>query len=255
MRGLAGKRFIIAGGSTGTGAATARRLVEEGAGVVVGGINTPVLERTVAEIARNGKAIAVTFDLGEEASIQKLVQTCVDELGGVDGVAIPAADLSKDTLGNDKSLPRMDAKIWERTFKINVMGHALLMKAAIPHMVKAGGGSIVSVSSGGAHAGLPIQPAYAVTKAGLHALVRHVARICGKDNIRCNAVSPGLVLTEGAMVNMTDKIIEKSKEICLMPRLGVADDMASAIAFLLSDEALWLTGQIVSVNGGVLMRD
>src|SRR3954468_10941622 len=107
MRGLAGKRFIIAGGSTGTGAATAKRLVEEGAGVVVGGINTPVLERTVAEIAKHGKAFAVTFDLGDESSIQHLVQTCVDKLGGVDGVAIPAADLSKETLGNDKSLPRM----------------------------------------------------------------------------------------------------------------------------------------------------
>ncbi len=255
MRGLKGKRVVIGGGATGIGAAVATRLVEEGASVVVGDVNEAGLNKLVSALAKKGKAVGVVFDLADEASINNLVKRAMEEMGGIDGLAIPGADLSKATLGNDDNLMNMDAKIWERTFRVNLLGHALLMKAVIPHMVAAGGGSIVSVSSGAAYVGAPFMPAYAATKAGLQALVRHTARISGKDNIRCNAVSPGSVLTEGALVNMTKEMQDAVLSITPLNRLGVADDLASTMVFLLSDDSSWLTGQTISVNGGSHFRD
>jgi NAD(P)-dependent dehydrogenase (short-subunit alcohol dehydrogenase family) len=255
MRGLKGKRIVIGGGATGIGAAVAARLVEEGASVVVGDVNQAGLDKLVPGLAGKGKAIAVKFDLSDEASIKNLVKRAVDELGGIDGLCIPGADLSKATLGNDGTLMDMQASIWERTFRVNLLGHALLMKEAIPHMVKNGGGSIVTVSSGASYVGAPFMPAYAVTKAGLQALVRHVARITGKDNIRCNGVAPGSVMTEGALVNTTEQMKKDILSITPLNRLGEADDLASTIVFLLSDDASWLTGQTISVNGGSHFRD
>lgn len=256
MKGLSGKRIIIGGGATGIGASLASRLTDEGARLVVGDINAAALHRAVSElVAKGGSAFAMVFDLADEGSIAGLVRRCLDEFGGLDGLAIPGADLSAATLGNDLDILAMDPRIWERTLKVNLLGHALLMRAAIPHMISAGGGSIVTVSSGAAYSGADTMPAYAASKAGLHALTRHVARVCGKDNIRCNAVAPGLVMTEGARVNMTEEMIALAKSTNALPRVGEADDLASAIAFLLSEESSWITGQVLSVNGGFAFRD
>jgi NAD(P)-dependent dehydrogenase (short-subunit alcohol dehydrogenase family) len=256
MKGLKGKRYIIGGGGTGMGASLARRLVQEGASVCIGDINEAALEKILPELRRSaGNAITVKFDLADEASIGGLVQKCVDAFGGVDGLAIPGADLSDATLGSDHDVLRMDAKVWTRTFTVNLLGHALLMKAAIPHMVKAGGGSIVSVSSAAAHLGQDVIPAYAASKSGLLALIRHVARLCGSDNIRCNAVAPGMVMTEGAKLKTVPFQLESAQKAICLTRLGEPDDIASAMAFLLSDEASWLTGQVLSVNGGSVFRD
>lgn len=256
MKGLENKRIIIGGGGSGIGAALASRLIEEGSRVVVGDLNARALNTSVAQLVANGgRAVAVLFDLADEASIVRLVQRCLDEFGGIDGLAIPAADLSAATLGNDRDILAMDIKIWERTLRINLLGHALLMRTAIPHMVAAGGGSIVTVSSGAAYLGDAVMPAYAASKAGLHALTRHVARLCGKDRIRCNAVAPGLVMTEGARVNMTEEMITLAKTTNALPRVGESEDLASAISFLLSDESSWITGQVLSVNGGFAFRD
>jgi NAD(P)-dependent dehydrogenase (short-subunit alcohol dehydrogenase family) len=256
MRGLKGKRFIIGGGATGMGAALALRLTQEGANVCVGDVNEAGLKKLLPELQKgSGKGMVVTFDLADDASISALVQKCVEAFGGLDGVAIPGADLSKATMGNDHDILNMDVKIWERTLRVNLLGHAMLMKAAIPHMIKAGGGSIVTVSSNAAFAGLDYMPAYAASKSGLHALVRHVARIGGPNKIRCNFVAPGIVMTEGGKVNMTQAIEDEFMAIQTLKRFGEPDDLASAMAFLLSDEASWLTGQGISVNGGASFRD
>ena len=103
---------------------------------MVGDINTPALEKLVSELAKKGKAIAVTFDLADESSIKALVKRCVDEFGGVDGVAIPGADLSKTGLGSDFDILHMDTKVWEHTLRVNLLGHVVLMREAIPHLPK-----------------------------------------------------------------------------------------------------------------------
>jgi NAD(P)-dependent dehydrogenase (short-subunit alcohol dehydrogenase family) len=255
MRGLKGKRVVLGGGSTGIGAALALRLIDEGAHVVVGDVNAQGLNELVPALARKGKAAGVVFDLADEAKINHLVERAVAEMGGIDGLVIPGADIAPETMGNDRDVLHMDPAIWTRMFRVNTLGHALLMKATIPHLVKAGGGSIVTISSGSAHRGLKQLPSYAVTKAGLHALMRHVARICGKDNIRCNAVAPGLVPTEGAKANLTAEIKHQAVSAMCTPRLGEPEDVGALIAFLLSDDAAWLTGQVISINGGTTFRE
>jgi NAD(P)-dependent dehydrogenase (short-subunit alcohol dehydrogenase family) len=252
MRGLKGKRFIVGGGATGIGASLAMRLADEGAQVLVGDINLPALDALKAE--RDG-ILVQHFDLSEDGSAEKLVTRAVEAFGGLDGVAITGADLSKEIMGNDHALPDMVVAIWERTLRVNLIGHALLMRAAIPHLKTAGGGAIVSVSSAAATDGLPELPAYAASKAGLQALVRHVATLHGADKIRCNAVSPGLVETPGAMVNMTELMRERVLATLPLPRFGQPEDLAAMLAFLLSDDAAWITGQTYHVNGGMGYRD
>jgi NAD(P)-dependent dehydrogenase (short-subunit alcohol dehydrogenase family) len=255
MRGIEGKRFIIGGGATGIGAATARRLVEEGAKVVVGDINAAGLEALAPDLGgRKGEAVTFVFDLADPASTERLVQACVDRFGGIDGVAIPGADVSKENLGADLDIFNMQTSVWERTFKVNVLGHVHLMRLAIPHMIAAGGGAIVSVSSAAAYFGHKANPAYGASKAALHSVVRHVARLCGKDRIRCNAVAPGLVVTDKVKANMPERVAVALNEYA-SHRLGDPDDLASAIMFLLSDEGAWITGRVNSVNGGYIFRD
>ncbi len=185
------------------------------------------------------------------------MQKCVDTFGGLDGLAIPAADMTKATYDGDTSVPfGLDWDVWDTTIKINLYGHALLMHYAIPHMIKRGGGPIVTVSSGSAYAGhVGDRPAYASSKAGLHALVRHVARWAGKDSIRCNCVAPGLVMTDGAKGVINDEIEKYSLQLNALPRHGYAEDIASALTFFLSDDSEWISGQVLSVNGGAVFRD
>jgi NAD(P)-dependent dehydrogenase (short-subunit alcohol dehydrogenase family) len=255
MKGLMEKRIIIGGGATGFGAALAARLSAEGSCLVVGDINEAGLKTLLPKlVALGGRAVSFVFDLADEASIGRLAQRCVDEYGGIDGLVITGADLSKATLGKDETILTMETHIWQRAFKVNVLGHALLMRAAIPHMVAAGGGSIVSLSSGAAYAGAPFVPAYSVTKAGIPALIRHVARLCGKDNIRCNAVAPGTVATEGAKLIMTEEILAYATKSNALPRPGKPADIASILTFLMSDESSWLTGQVITVDGGAHFR-
>jgi len=254
MKDLKGKRIIVCGG-TGMGAALAVRLVADGSRVVVGDVNQAGLDALAAEFkGKPGEGITFHYDLADHASIERLVQRCVDAYGGIDGLAITAADLSKATLGNDHDILHMDPLIWERTLKVNLIGPAMVIKAVIPHMVKAGGGAIAVVSSGAAFAGLDYIPAYGSSKAGLQALVRHVASLCGKDNIRCNAITPGTIKTEGAKVNMPKTTLEGPPRNPL-GRWGTAEDPARVLAFLLSDEAAWITGQTISANGGASFRD
>jgi NAD(P)-dependent dehydrogenase (short-subunit alcohol dehydrogenase family) len=255
MRGLSGKRFIIGGGATGIGAALAVQLVSAGGQVVIGDINEDGLKNLEGRLkGKAGTGLLMKFDLADAASIDQLVRRCLEEFAGVDGLAIPGADLSQSTLGRDFAILEMDAAVWERTLRVNLIGHALLMRSVIPHMQKAGG-SIVTVSSGAACMGSDTMPAYAASKSGLHALVRHIARAYGKDKIRCNGVAPGLVPTESSKANLTPQMIEYSLKNMALPRVGEPDDLASAMAFLLSDESTWITGQVLSVNGGQLFRD
>ena len=253
---LKGKRIVIGGAKPGgMGGALAIRLVEAGAQLVVGDVSEEGLKALASDLqGKAGKAVTMPFDMANDDSIKRLVQRTIDEMGGIDGLAIPAADLSEATLGNDKTVLDTEVHIWERTFRVNVIGHAQLMRAAIPHMIKGGGGSIVVVSSDASHLGMEVMPCYSSSKAALQALVRHVARLCGKDKIRCNGICPGLVMTEGGKVNMSKEDRDGPPRNVLQ-RHGDPDDIARVMTFLLSDASSWITGQTVSANGGVAFRD
>jgi NAD(P)-dependent dehydrogenase (short-subunit alcohol dehydrogenase family) len=256
MRGLTGKRIVVASGATGIGAATAQRLAEEGAKLIVGDINESELKATVSRIrAAGGTAEGVRFDLADPPSIDTLVETCVERYGGLDGLANIGADIeaARKELGQD--LLTMDVAFWERTLQVNLIGHALTIRAAIPHLIKAGGGAIVGVSSAAAYGGFADAPAYGVSKAAVNALARHVARRWGKDNIRCNYIAPGWILSEAAL-----RVLDKEKHdaaVAALPltRLGQPADTGALLAFLLSDDAEWITGQVLSINGGAAFRE
>ena len=256
MRGLEGKTIIVASGASGIGAATARRLAEEGARVLIGDVNEAGLTATVDRLrAAGGVVEAKWFDLADAGSIRELVGTCVERFGAIDGLVNVGADIeiARREMGHD--LLDMDIADWQRTLRVNLIGHALTIGAAIPHLVAAGGGAIVGVSSAAAQGGFADAPAYAVSKAGLNALARHVARRWGKDNIRCNYIAPGWILSEAALAYLTREKHDEAVAALPLTRLGTPEDTAALIAFLLSDDGAWITGQVVAINGGAAFRD
>jgi len=256
MRGLKDKRIVVAGGATGIGAATAGRLAEEGSRVLIGDLNLAGARETAERItAAGGTALAVAFDLADEASARALFERAVAEFGGVDGLFNVGADLSQATLGRDGDLSEMDAGIWRRTFEVNLIGYARTCRAAIPLLLESGGGAIVNTSSAAAFVGEPLRPAYAASKAGINALTRHVASRWGKEGIRCNGVSPGMVLSETALATMSEEFKAAGLAGSRSTRLGRPSDLAAAAAFLLSDDAEWINGQTWSVDGGGSLHD
>jgi NAD(P)-dependent dehydrogenase (short-subunit alcohol dehydrogenase family) len=256
MRGLHGKRIIIAGGATGIGAAAAERLAEEGAALVVGDINLGGAQKTAERITTaGGKALAVEFDLADGDSIQNLVDEAMSELGGIDGLYNVGADLSPTNLGRDQDLLEMDPEVWRRTFEVNLLGYALTCRATIPVLLDHGGGVIVNTSSGAAFGGEPTRPAYAASKAGINALTRHIASRWGKEGIRCNGVMPGLVMTETVRGQMDTQLQTLALQTARSPRLGEPGDLAAVVAFLFSNDAEWISGQVWSICGGMSLRD
>ncbi|WP_068272994.1 SDR family NAD(P)-dependent oxidoreductase, partial [Aldersonia kunmingensis] len=169
MRGLQDKVVIIAGAATGLGAATAARLAEEGAKVVVGGRTLAGAEKTAGAIGESGgTAIAVQFDITDDASVEGLIGAAVAEYGGLDAVHVNAADMT--ALQSDTDVVDIDLDIWDRIVEVNLRGHMLVTRHSVPRLLERGGGAIVYTSSIAAHAGEPARPAYAVTKAGINAL-------------------------------------------------------------------------------------
>ncbi|TMR94238.1 SDR family NAD(P)-dependent oxidoreductase [Nonomuraea basaltis] len=257
MRGLTGKRIVVAGGASGIGAATAERLAAEGAAVVVGDVNIDAAEATAKRITDTGAtALAVEFDLGDESSVGALVDTAVTQLGGVDGLYNVAADVSAETLGRDGDLLDMDPAVWRRTLEVNLIGFALTSRAVLPLLLEQGGGAIVNTSSLAAHVGDHARAAYQTSKAGINALTRHIASRWGKQAIRCNCVSPGVVLTESAQkMALSPEAMEFTRMTLPSTRLGKPEDLAGIVAFLLSDDGEWINGQVWSVNGGAMLRE
>ena len=259
MRGLTDRVLLVAGAATGIGAASARRLAKEGAKVVVGDINIDAAAKNAQAIAdAGGTALAVEYDQADEASVGQLVARTVEHFGALRGVHVNAADLGEKTLGRDVDLLEMDVAIWERTLLVNLIGYATIIRAAVPHLLSVGGGPIVCTSSDATVAAEPTRPAYACSKAGVQALVRHVASRWGKERIRCNAIAPGAIMTERAYEYLERQGDDFSEKFLASPRsfrVGQPEDIAGAVAFLLSDDGEWINGQVWSVNGGAALRD
>jgi NAD(P)-dependent dehydrogenase (short-subunit alcohol dehydrogenase family) len=256
VRGLSGKTFIIAGGATGIGAGTAVRLAEEGARVAIGDVNVAGAEATAAGIVESGgHAIAMHFDLADEASAQALVDATVKEFGSVHGLFNVGADLSPGNLGRDRTLLDTDLDVWQRTLDVNVIGYVRTARAVLPHLLANGGGSIVNTSSGAAVSrGDSPRPAYGASKSAVNALTRHIAGNWGRQGVRCNAVMPGLVM--GETQREQNDLTLQTRFLSEVPttRLGRPSDLAAVVAFLLSDDAEWINGQVWAIDGGANMR-
>jgi 7-alpha-hydroxysteroid dehydrogenase len=252
MRGLHGKVGVVAGGGRGIGAATARRLAEEGAAVVIGDIAEDWAKETAEAIrTAGGRAIGVHLD-GTSAESQKaIVATALEEFGGLD---FYHSNLAGGTEGDIDAL-NCTEEVLDRSFAINTKSHFFATQAALPVMLDRGSGAMIYTSSGAAIGGNAFQVAYPMTKNAIHALVRHVATKYGKKGIRANGVSPGVVLTEAVKQHLSDEYVETALKGVPHTRLGKAEDIASAVAFLASDDGEWVNGQVWHVNGGMIKRD
>jgi 7-alpha-hydroxysteroid dehydrogenase len=252
VRGLSGKVAIVAGGGRGIGAATARRLADEGASVVIGDL-VGDWAREVAEglSAKGGKAIGVDLDGTNADSQAAIVAKAIESFGGLD---IYHSNLAGGTEGDIDAL-NCSVEVLEKSFSINTTSHFLATQAALPRIIERGGGAMIYTSSGAASGGAPWQVAYPMSKNAIHALARHVASKWGKSGIRANVICPGLVLTEAVKQHLTDEYVERGLKAVPHRRLGEPEDIAAAVTFLASDDGAWVNGQVWHVNGGAQMRD
>lgn len=253
---LSGRRIIVFGSATGIGAATVRRLAWEGARVCAADINLAGAKQVAEEAG--GETFATYVDLADEASVQAATAAAVDRFGGLDGAHINAADLR--VIMEDSDALAIDLAVFDRTIAVNLRGHLLCTRAVVPHLVASGQGAIVYTSSGSAHGAEPTRPCYAMAKAGLNALMRHVAARWGKEGVTANVLAPGFTVTGEMKLAMEANAEEAVKWASYFmdrtphTRLGEPEDHAGVVAMLLSQDGRWINGAIFDVNGGSLMR-
>ncbi len=252
MRGLNGKVGIVAGGGRGIGAATARRLAEEGAHVVIGDLMGD-WAREVADdiVSKGGKAVGVDLDGTNADSQAAIVAAAGESFGGLD---FYHSNLAGGTEGDVDAL-NCPVEVLDKSFAINTKSHFLATQAALPKLIERGGGAMIYTSSGAAAGGAAWQVAYPMTKNAIHALARHVANRWGKQGVRANVICPGLVLTEAVKQHLTDDYVERGIKVIPHTRLGKPEDIATAVTFLASSDGEWVNGQVWHVNGGTLQRD
>lgn len=255
MRGLKARVAVVAGGAGGIGTATCVRLAEEGASVVVADLDEAAAAGVAKQISEaGGAAVSCGTDISRESDVTALFDLALSTYGALDVVHANAADLSPDNIGRDSNAVEIPLEVFDRTMHVNVRGHLLCARHAIPIMVERGGGAIIFTASAAAFVGEPERPAYAMGKSALTALVRHIASRWGKEGIRANAIAPGLVLTETVQAGLPEEFRNYAMRGTRSPRLGKPEDIAAMVAFLASDDGEWISGQAISVDGGSSMR-
>jgi NAD(P)-dependent dehydrogenase (short-subunit alcohol dehydrogenase family) len=254
VEGLKGKVIVFAGaGAIATG--TARLLGAGGSRLVVGDIAEAAAERAVrAAREAGGDGVAIAADISSEADVKTLIDLAVTTYGRLDGLFNVAAAIAPEQIRRDTNAVDIDLAVWRHVIDVNLTGYLLTLKHALPHMITGGGGSVVNTMSGAAYAGMNDKVAYSVSKAGVGALTRHVARRYGKEGVRANAVAPGLVLKEQARMGTSPEFQRQILTATPAARHGTAEDIGATVAFLFSDLSGWVTGQVLSVDGGTTMR-
>ena len=248
-----GKVAIVTGGGSGIGRATCELLAREGAAVVVADLDAASAELVAKEIsARGGRALAQRVDVAEEASIAAMVRAAVESFGALHILYNNAADTSLRIMELDRGLLEVSTETWDHVLGVDLRSVFLACRAAIPHMIAAGGGSIVNASSNQSSSGDLSQTAYAAAKAAINTLSLSIATQFGRQGIRCNVVSPGPIRTPAFDRACPPEVVEDLVRHSLVPRLGRPEDLAHAVLFLASDDASYITGQILRVDGGQL---
>jgi len=249
-----GKRIVVTGAGAGIGAGVATLAAETGARVLLADIDFAAAGAVAEQIrGKGGQAEACALDLADPTSISAMIETAVSRFGGLDGLVNNAA---KTVLtARDHGVETMDLQVWDETLHVNLRGTMLACKYAIPALRASGGGAIVNIASGSALRGSSELTAYGVSKAGIVTLSQYIAAQHGREGIRCNAIAPGIILTpKTADAFGTPEAQAKALPFVLSPRLGVPDDIAWAVLWLVGESGAYVNGQCISVDGGLLMH-
>lgn len=255
---IKGKVVLITGGGSGIGAAIAKRFVAEGAKVCVTGRRREMLERIVLALPK-GSAVAFDGDVSNLDDAQQMVQIAVN-FGGKLDVLVNNAGI--DPPG---SIVEVDPNMWKQVIDVNLTGPFFLMKAAIPHMLKIGGGSIINVASLAGIRCIPAMPAYCASKAGLIMLTQQAALDYGPSKIRCNVICPGAVRTEmlehslqpmaEVMKTNIEGAFAKMTSYSPLRRAAIPEEITGLCCFLASSESSFMTGAVLVVDGGASVVD
>jgi 3-oxoacyl-[acyl-carrier protein] reductase len=243
---LEGKTALVTGASRGIGAGIALRLASEGATVIVNysGSRDAALGVVDAIVAAGGRASALQADVSDPAACTALVEAVMAEHGAID-ILVNNAGITRDGL-----IVRMSDEDWSSVISTNLTGVFSVTRAAAKHMMKARSGSIINVASVVGIIGNAGQANYAAAKAGVIGLTKSVARELAGRKVRCNAVAPGFIETDMTAA-LSDAQRAAVAETIAMGRFGSVSDVASAVAFLASDDAAYITGQTLAVDGGM----
>lgn len=242
------KVAIVTGAQTGIGRAIALKLAAEGAAVVLADVNDA--EAVAEEIQAGGaRALALRTDVSDEASVTRMVEQTVQAFGRVDVLVNNAAIAASIEL---RPFEQITVAEWRRMQDVNSMGPFLCIRAVAPYMRKQQQGRIVNITSGTAFKGAPFMLDYVASKGALMTMTRALARELGKDFVTVNAVSPGYTLSDGNLANkdFLATYREAAIQTRSVPRDGWPADIVGAVAFLASDDASFVSGQILAVDGG-----
>ncbi|MGI9285489.1 MAG: SDR family NAD(P)-dependent oxidoreductase [Pseudomonadales bacterium] len=242
------KAGLVTGGGGGIGRAICEAYAREGARVVVSDFNEQSGQETVELIkAAGGEAVFFAADVSKEDSVRAMVQSAVDTFGRLD-IACNSAALSRGS----GPIHEYSREIFDHTLEMCLTNAWLCLKYEVETMLTSGGGSIVNISSNASLNGQAFNTAYAAAKSGVNILTKSAALEYGGQGIRINAVSPGVILTPGIKKYMEDEpeIGEGLKKKSVMGRLGKPEEIAEAVVFLCSDRASYISGQLISVDGG-----
>lgn len=240
-----GKVAVVTGSGKGIGKSIIRKMVQEGALVTVSDLNKEICEETALEINNSGgKAIAVEGDVSISVDASNIVEKTIEAYGKID-ILVNNAGVLKDSRIND-----MKEEDWDKVIDVCLKGAFLCSKYASAYMVEQNYGKIINISSR-AYLGNPGQANYSSAKAGIIGLTRSLAKELGKNNINVNAVAPGLIETDALKSHPKyKKIKDLQKKDTPIPRIGLPEDVANAVLFFASDEANYISGDILHVSGG-----
>lgn len=254
MRDLKDKVVVVSGAGGGIGRAICRRFAEEGALLVAVDRNPEALAALAADLQDLGAPpLPLVLDITDHAAVKEAMAGVRAELGRIDVLVNNAGwDLPMEFLDSTPDF-------WTKVVAINLTGPLNLHHAVLPHMVDSGGGAVVNISSDAGRVGSSGESVYSACKGGIIAFTKTVARECAKHNIRLNAVCPGPTDTPLLQSFFGDgeygkKIYEGLKRSIPLKRLGRPDDVSGIVAFMASDDARFITGQVISVSGGLTMH-